>query len=112
MMTNKDPRELADALTRRSICAVQVSAVLADTHGVFGWGWNSAGVTGLGEHAEAAAVRRANRKRLAGATIYVAARRRRNGKMVVAAPCLGCQTKLRGVRVVYRDSGGIWRSVK
>ncbi len=104
-----DPRELAVALLRRSVCSVQVAAVLEDEWGVFAWGWNSSGPTGMGEHAEAHCLRRANRNRLQGATLYVAARRARNGRPVCARPCSACQKVIRDVEaVVWRDGDGLW----
>jgi len=72
------------ALMGRSRCHVQVAAVLADRHGIFGWGWNSSGWDGYGLHAEAHALQRANRKRLAQATMWVVARRKRSGNPVTA----------------------------
>ena len=75
-----------------------------------GWGWNGVG-SGWGEHAEAAAIRRSNRRRLSGATIYVAAERFRNGHIVTARPCSECIRKIRraGIGVVmYRNPNGEW----
>ena len=66
MIKPADPRQLAVDLLPRSTCLVQVAAVIADKRGIFSWGWNSSGVTGYGEHAEAAAIRRANKRRLRG----------------------------------------------
>lgn len=105
-----DPRELAIALLSRSPCTIQMAAVIADGHGIFSWGWNSPG-SGFGEHAEAAAIRRANKKRLALSTIYVAGRRVRNGKMVPSLPCPDCMKKLasRGILGIYfMDNKGHW----
>lgn len=112
MIKPRDPRELTVDLLPRSPCAVQVAAVIADRHGIFSWGWNSSG-SGLGEHAEAAAIRRANRKRLRGATIYVASVRKRNAKMVLSAPCVACMRRIVGARIgaiCYRDAEGVWTS--
>ena len=104
-----DPRELAVALLRRSTCMVQVAAVLADSYGISSWGWNNSGADGLGEHAEAHCMRRANRRRSAVSTIYVAAKRRRNGKAVTAKPCPECARILKNVgKISYRDSKGVW----
>jgi len=111
MDTNRDPKELAVALLNRSKCAVQVAAVLADAYGVFGWGWNSSGPTGLGEHAEAHCLKRSNRGRVGSATLYVAARRSRKSgnRMVTAKPCSSCQQLIKECRrVVYRDGLGRW----
>lgn len=102
MFKPSDPRELAIDLLPRSICSVQVAAVIADKHGIFAWGWNSAG-SGFGEHAEAAAIRRANRDRLVGATLYVASRRSRNKRSVLSMPCDACNR-----RVVNAHIGTVW----
>lgn len=110
MIKPSDPRQLALDLLPRSTCAVKVAAVLVDdSRRIFAWGWNSAG-NGLGEHAEAAAIRRASKKRLRGATIYVASERTRNGKVVCSKPCPECLARIRnwGLKVVYRDSFDRW----
>lgn len=112
MNSKRDPREIAETLLRRSSCAVQVAAVLSDRHGVFAWGWNSMGSSGYGQHAEMHALERANRERLAGlgATMWVAARRKRNGHMVTARPCAACRERLGYVlKVWWRDKSGEWR---
>lgn len=107
-LKSQDPTDIVLGLLDRSICSVQVAAALVDKWGVFAWGWNSPG-NGFGEHAEAATLRRANPKRLSEATLYVAARRARNGRAVTARPCLTCQNLIRRVgRTIYRDSGGNW----
>jgi pyrimidine deaminase RibD-like protein len=100
-----DPRQLATALLSRSICNVQVAAVIADKSGIFSWGWNHAGRNGFGEHAEAAAIRRANKKRLEYATVYVAAKRNRN--FINSMPCPDCARLLRkyGIRTVHWTMG-------
>jgi deoxycytidylate deaminase len=103
-----DPRELAEEILKRSICNVQVGAVIADSHGIFAWGWNSVG-SGMGIHAEIHALSRANRKRLPGATIYVAAQRARNQKIVTAKPCPECAVAIpRNTFIRYRDENGDW----
>lgn len=111
MIKPRDPRELAIDLLPRSICSVQVAAVIADSYGIFSWGWNSMGADGLGEHAEAAAIRRANKKRLEGATIYIASRRKRNQKVVLAMPCPACWPLCNkwSLEIWFRNSDGIWR---
>lgn len=109
---NNHPTEIAVALLTRSICSVQVASCLADNEGVYAWGWNSMGWTGMGQHAEAHCLSRANRKRLAGSTLYIASNRKRNGRVVTAKPCSECQTQLQncnGLHVVYRDGEGTWR---
>lgn len=114
MMKPKDPRDLAEALLSRSSCAVQVAAVLTDRHGVHGWGWNNSGRDGMGEHAEVACLRRANRRRALASTLYVAAQRARNGRTVTARPCIGCMawiTRFGVGRVVWRDANGGWNDL-
>jgi len=112
MIKPDDPKQLAIDLLARSICAVQVAAVIADNHGIFSWGWNSVG-SGLGEHAEAAAIRRANKNRLEWATIYVASQRKRKtwDKPINSKPCSSCERLLKshGIRRIYfRRADGIW----
>lgn len=69
------------------------------------------GNDGLGEHAEAHAIRRANRSRLKGSVIYIAAQRRRNKKIVTARPCSECEKLLRKYHIaaIYRDAAGEWK---
>ena len=111
MFKPNDTSQLVIDLIPRSICAVQVAAAICDRHGIVSWGWNSVG-DGFGEHAEMAAIRRANRRRLPGSTIYVASTRLRNGKSVTARPCNECAALLsaNGIyRVVWRDPSDSWR---
>jgi deoxycytidylate deaminase len=110
MIKPNDPRQLAIDLLPRSTCSVQVAAVISDRHGIFAWGWNSVG-NGFGEHAEAAAIRRANKKRLKGADIYVASMRNRNKKTICSCPCPECYSLIDnlGIDMVYfRDADGKW----
>ena len=109
MMTKVDPKELVEMLLERSICAVQVGAVIADKQGVFSWGWNHVG-DGFGKHAEIHAIERANKERLLGATIYIAAKRVRTGKPITARPCYNCDPVLDKYRlhVWYRDGARGW----
>lgn len=109
------PSELAVDLTKRSICAVQVAAVVWDSYGVFSWGWNSAGPDGMGEHAEAHAIKRANKARLAGSSIAIAGRRKRNGKIVVSLPCTDCANRVSkwGIKWVWIESkDGLWQRIQ
>lgn len=111
MMKPSDPRQLTIDLLARSICSVQVAAVVEDhNRRIVGWGWNSVG-SGFGEHAEASAIRRSNRKRLKGATIYVASTRMRNGKTICSRPCDDCDHLIRkvGIRtVIWLNNTDIW----
>lgn len=110
MIKPKDPRELAETLLSRSNCAVQVASVLEDDYGIHSWGWNSSG-NGYGMHAEKHCLMRVNPNRAYESTIYVAARRKRNGHIVTAKPCAECQQLLTkyAIRVFYRDKDGVWK---
>lgn len=113
MNTARDPKEMIDDLLKRSICMVQVAAIVRDTHGNFGWGWNSVG-RGFGEHAEVAAIRRSNRDRLKGCSLYVKGRRRRNGKVVLSMPCNACKAAIvsAGIKDVWYCTGeGEWLKI-
>lgn len=115
MKKPKDPRELAIAMTSRSNCAVQVGAVIADKWGIYAWGANHSGFDGLGCHAEVEAIRRANRKRLKGSTIYIAAVRKRNKKAVTSKPCPDCEKRLIAAqigKVVWRANDDSWIEVE
>ncbi len=87
MNTKKGARELAIDLLERSLCRIQVAAVLSDKHGIFSWGWNYCGPDCKGLHAEDHAISRANRKRLRGARLTVAGRRVQTGRWVCSRPC-------------------------
>ena len=104
MNTNLNPQELVVQLLKRSTCSVQVAAVLADKHGVHAWGWNSTGPDGMGLHAEAHCLSRANPARVPASTLYVAARRRKSGRAVLACPCVPC------ARIVYKCAYVSWRN--
>lgn len=109
MNLNNDPKEVVEQLLKRSTCSVQVAALLVDREGIFSWSWNHQGFDGLGEHAEAGAIRRGNWKRYKGATLYVAARRGRNGRVLNSKPCEDCALLIKVAkvgRVVYRDREG------
>ena len=113
MNKNYHPAELAALILQRSTCAVQVGAVLVDKYGIFGWGWNSMGPSGYGEHAEVHALGRCNRRRLKHATMWVAARRLKSHNSVLAKPCEACQHAVREVgKVMYRTKEGVWISLR
>jgi len=84
---NLDARALAEDLSLRSDCGVQVAAVLSDNYGIFAWGWNSTGPDGMGLHAEKHVLSRANRKRIEGSKLTVFGRRKKSGGVVFARPC-------------------------
>ena len=111
MNTNRTPEEICLDVMRRSTCSVQVGAVLVDAMGILGWGWNHAGFTGMGEHAEVNALKRTNYHRQIGSTIYVASQRNRNQKAITSKPCERCQGWLeaRGVSTVWwRGGDNLW----
>lgn len=88
MNAKRDPREIAVELLKRSICKIQVAAVLTDKNGCnFGWGWNYPTPDGFSMHAEFHAIFSANPKRLKGSSITVAGKRRRSGNWVYSRPC-------------------------
>lgn len=109
MIKPDDPRKLAEALLKRSTCSVRVAAVIADKNGIFSWGWNNVG-QGYGQHAEAHAITRANKKRLYGATIYVASERNRSGRTIISKPCFSCGLSIDTwyMKVVWRNKDGNW----
>lgn len=112
MNTRCTPEEFCETILRRSVCAVQVGAVLVDSFGIFGWGWNHMGADGFGEHAEVNCLKRSNYHRQSGATLFVASVRRRTQKSVISKPCPKCQgwIESRGLRAVWwRDATGLWR---
>lgn len=115
MNLKRHPFLIVTDLLSRSTCAVQVAALLVDPFGPYCYGWNNSGRDGMGQHAEAHCLSRANKARLEGSTLYVAAQRvRRSGRIgvVTARPCLDCQHLLRGVKaVVYRDGKGEWHGL-
>lgn len=118
MRKGADEREVVKGLLSRSVCRVQVAAVLHDRHGIFSWGWNHCvvdGAKGSGMHAEAHAIRRANPKRLRGATLTVAGRRRKSGNWVYARPCTeSCLEFAKRVgiqRIQYTTKSGGWEEV-
>lgn len=111
-LRNCTPNELAVDLLSRSTCLVQVAAVIADSRGIFSWGWNSSDPDGMGLHAEAHAIVRGNRKRFRDATMYVVGRRLKSGNTVLSKPCAECAELIESAgitRVWYREPDGIWR---
>ena len=112
MNTRIPAQLLAQEIAGRSSCIVQVGAVIEDHHGIFAWGWNHAGA-GFGCHAERHALRRANRHRLDGATVFVAGRYRHNGHWVQSRPCPICEKALRqaGIRRVKFLDRKQWREI-
>ena len=98
-MLKYDPKTLALKIAQRSShCIFCIGAVIHDSKGrIISWGWN---IQNLGMdlktfgHAEAHALRRANRTRLRGATIVVAGFTANSGKIITTRPCLKCVTLL------------------
>lgn len=128
MNTKKPARDLALDLLERSPCAVQVAAVITDSSGkIFSWGWNHVVEDGAGKHAEVHAIGRANKRRLQGATITVAGRRRKSGNFLCARPCEVIQLtqrtahaslcmdilKKHGIETIeYTTHSGVWTTLK
>lgn len=112
MLKNIPPKELAIDLLARSVCSVQVAAVIYDSYGIFSWGWNSLGPDGFGWHAEAHAISRANRQRLAGSTIAVASRRKKSGSIICSKPCDICMKRIIKAQlgIIYLDRGD-WKYI-
>ena len=114
-MLKSSPQQLAIDLLNRSVCSVQVAAVIFDNHGIAAWGWNSQGSTGFGECAEIAAIRRSNRNRLFNSSIVVVGRRKRNGNIVITFPCGNCLKRLKKVgisTVILQDKQSNWFKVR
>lgn len=113
MLKPSDPRQLALDLIPRSTCCVKVAAVVCDAgDNIISWGWNHSGPSGMGLHAEAHAIQRANHARLWYGTVYVAGQYSR-GTNVNSKPCVDCQPLIDKYRmdVMYRDKSGKWRDV-
>lgn len=89
MNTRRPPEELAEIVSRRSLCKTQVGAVLHDAYGrILAWGWNNdGGIKQMGECAERHAMKRANRRRIRGARLVVFAKRVKSGSQLLALPC-------------------------
>lgn len=91
-----------------------MAAVISDSSGrIISYGWNHFGFDGMGMHAEAYAIIRANRKRLSGATITIAGKRNRGGKWLTSKPCEICMQLIlaSGIRSVEYWDGEIWVKV-
>lgn len=93
MNTKMTARELALYLLSRQArsvkyphCEVVMAAVLSDSKGNFSWSVNYFIANGSC-HAEEGALRRANRRRVRGATLTVVGLRRRNGRLLHSRPC-------------------------
>lgn len=110
-LRSTNPRTLATRLCDRSPCRIQVAAVLSDRKGrIFAWGWNHPG-RGLGQHAEAHAISRANPRRLKGATITVMGQRPSKGRSVLSRPCDACMALINraGIKTIsYYDPKRGW----
>ena len=114
MIKPRDPRELAIDLLPRSICSVQVAAVVTDVSGnIISWGWNNVG-SGCGLHAEVHAISRANKARLWFGSVYVASQRRCNVKTINSKPCEDCQKVINKwmMDAYFRGPDGNWRRIK
>lgn len=101
MNRNKPLIELVTIIAKRSICAVQVGALIYDNKlRVISWGWNHSGISGMGMHAEDHAIRRSNKTRLNNSTIIVLSIRRSH--IINSFPCPNCYSKIvsSGIRYV------------
>lgn len=92
-------RELCELIAKRSICQIQVGALIYDSHGLVSWGWNHSGHHGFGCHAEHAAITRANRKRLRNSSITVVSIRR--GKFICSFPCPTCFRRIQIAQIKF-----------
>ena len=108
--TRLDAKILASDLAERSVCNVKVGAVLSDNRGIFAWGWNSPGQDCRGWHAEHHCISRANRRRLVGSFLTVAAFRK--DKMISARPCEKCMplVKKYGIKIVKYTTKDGWET--
>ncbi len=88
-----------------------MAAVLSDKNGNFGWNINTKGLRG-GIHAEEGAFRRANPKRLCGATLTVVGLRLESGNLLCSRPCerrcLGLAIKHGIGKIEYINQARIW----
>lgn len=107
MIKNKDYKELTRMIALRSSCKVQVGAIIYDSYGIFSWGWNHAGPTGLGMHAEVHAIKRANPTRLIQATILVYAIRK--NRVIISQPCFNCTKRIEkfNLRAIFYNQGWV-----
>lgn len=102
------PEEIAETVSYRSTRNVRVGSCIIDTIGrVISIGWNHEGPDGLGECAEAFAIKRANRKRLVGASIYIFGQWGHSLNWVTAIPCSRCMALIR-----KHDLHNVWHSGK
>lgn len=88
-----------------------MATVLSDKKGNFSWSVNSLLANGSC-HAEEGALRRANRRRLAGSTLTVAGMRLRSGSLLHSRPCerrcLKLIKKLGVEKIEYLDATREW----
>ena len=123
MNKSHGPRELAKDILGRSLCLVQMGAVISDNKGrIISWGWNHPYDKGSYEtatiHAEEHAIMRANQGRLLRGkiTITVAGKWGKNGNIACAKPCTGrCMplAKKYGIDIIeYQEKDGTWTRIK
>lgn len=109
------PFVLSKDIAYRSTCRDRVGAVIVDKdERVFSWGWNHCGFDGCGMCAERDAVRRANKKRLEGAAIYVC-RIKPSGIVGIAFPCDLCLERIRKHKfsiIHFTSRSGQWESLQ
>ena len=105
------PKDFVLGLLKRSDCAVQVGACLSDKTGIYAWAVNHAG-DGYGMCAERECLRRANYKRVAESTMWIAARRRKSKNAVLAKPCAACWPAVsRCSYIIYRKKDQSWETL-
>ena len=108
-----DPKELCLKLLKRSSCAVQVGSVLTTKGLITATGWNHAGSSGYGCHAEEMTFKRSNHKNIPKSVLYVAARRKKSKNPVTSRPCAFCWQLVKNCAyVIYRDKDGEWKTLR
>ncbi|MEK7192411.1 MAG: hypothetical protein AAB646_02780 [Patescibacteria group bacterium] len=119
MNLNQLPNELAIDIAGRSPAKHQHGAVIFDSRGIFGWGWNhplDGRVQGdYSVHAERDAIARAKRfhfhKRFAGSSIIIFGRKPKTGRILNSRPCLTCLSAIldAGIWGVYYSAPQLWQ---
>lgn len=110
MPSFQSPKDAALYYMKRSICTVQVGAVLWDKRGFVSAGWNHSGPSGMGEHAEENCLKRASHKRANGAVMWIAGRYKKSKNPVNSSPCAFCWLLLKPCAYVcYRAKDSTWK---
>lgn len=108
MRKDKSLIDLVRMIAKRSTCNIQVGAIIFDRKGIFAWGWNSAGPTGMGLCAERHAIKRCNLDRINNSYILVLSLRK--NRIITSRPCKKCQSVIDkfGLVVIYYENG-LWK---